>query len=383
VIPTQQSHDLSPVPEPRAWVATEKLRLFDNPYRGRVQAEVGGGTAVHLAGQSPKKKWSFVTLVDGTSGWARTDRLRISSDPLSSGTVQLPAAPAEPFVDDFETASGEWTTNGDAIRYADGALVFQQDDCSSYLRSCHPLSFSDAEIEFQVLSNGNMSVGLLFRWWNGYGYLTWIMPDDFLWVGKITDDRPFAPSITEASNPNNPRWTTWKILYLGTIDEVLQKHALNTIRVVLLGDVILIYANNQQVAEVIDRSYEGGSICFYAANLEGTSCMPGEARFDNLQVKQFSEDSSYEIQTATPEASVIGPTPTATSRPTVVDPTPEPGSKCRFMHVVRPGDNWFSIEYRYGVSMADIQQANQMDTSVNPQCCLNSGKEPAQILCIP
>ena len=78
VIPTRPIITMPPLPEPRAWVATEQLRLFDNPYQGQVQVEIGGGTAVHLTGQSPERRWSFITLVDGTSGWVRTNRLRIS-----------------------------------------------------------------------------------------------------------------------------------------------------------------------------------------------------------------------------------------------------------------------------------------------------------------
>jgi hypothetical protein len=374
---------MPPLPEPRAWVATEQLRLFDNPYQGQVQVEIGGGTAVHLTGQSPERRWSFITLVDGTSGWVRTDRLRISSDPLSLGTLQLPAAPAEPFADNFESASDDWSPGGDSIRYANGKFVFHQDDCSGYLRSCHPLSFTDAEIELQVMSTGNMEVGFAFRWWNDYGYCIWLQPSGSFSIVKISDHRAFARSIAEISNSNSPHWTTWTSLYSRTIDGILLDTAPNKVRIVLLGDVIRFYANSQQVAEVSDRSYEGGSICFYAYNRVGTTCVQGEARFDNLQVKQLSEDRLLAIQTVTPEATLAGPTSTITARPRIVDPTPQPGSKCRFMHIVRPADSWYSIKHRYGVSMADIQQANQMDTSVDPQCCLNSGKEPAQILCIP
>jgi hypothetical protein len=261
-------------------VATEKLRLFDNPYQGQVEVEVDGGAVVHLIGQSPKSKWSFVTLGDGTSGWVRTDRLRISLVSLSLGTLELPTAPAEPFADHFDTASGEWISYGNGILSTDGALVFRPDDCSIYLLSCHPLSFSDAEIEFKVISSGNVSSGLMFRWWNSLGYRASIEPNGFLWVGKVTDSRPIAQSATEKSNPWTLNRTTWKSLYYKTIDAGIQKGAQNTMKLLLFGDVIQVYVNSYPVAEVADRSYEGGRICFYAANLAGKSCMPGEARFD-------------------------------------------------------------------------------------------------------
>ena len=153
-----------------------------------------------------------------------------------------------------------------------------------------------------------MEVGFAFRWWNDYGYCIWLQPSGSFSIVKISDHRAFARSIAEISNSNSPHWTTWTSLYSRTIDGILLDTAPNKVRIVLLGDVIRFYANSQQVAEVSDRSYEGGSICFYAYNRVGKTCVQGEARFDNLQVKQLSEDRLLAIQTVTPEATLAGPT---------------------------------------------------------------------------
>ncbi|MCX6032886.1 MAG: hypothetical protein NT169_26820 [Chloroflexi bacterium] len=382
---------------PKGFVTVDRLRLF-NAFGGSGDfvAELRSGDAVKLLSQSSDGLWILVEPVKGSSGWVRADRLMTTTEaslPLASPA----ASPAVLLADDFHDPKSGWSISTNAsgsAEYDDGAIVIRILDCSYYWISCQQRSFMDVEIEVeaQLVTGDNPNFGLSFRWWDGYGYTFFIRPDGSYSLQKSIDRHPVATSITEAARPFPPIWTWWENLALGTSDAIRQKNQGNTIKVSVNGTHIGLYANDQSLLTITDRTYDGGQVCLMAFNYYASSgeCRPAEVRFSNITIRSLVNDRPVGAEQSTPPITPPWPTDPPGAQTTrvrleiptpLIDPSPVPGSKCRFMHIVRPVDNWPLIEQRYGVSMENIQAASQLDTSKNPWCCLTP--EPPQVLCIP
>jgi len=273
----------------------------------------------------------------------------------------------------------------------------------------------DCEIEVEVrISHIRAALyGLVFRFLEDNGYYFVIDPVGGYALGKI-----------EAGE-----WTRITY-YFAQSDAIHEGQQTNRLRLRVDGSQISLYANDELLETVNDTMFDGGQIGLMVKH-DDYQDQSGvvEVHFDNFEVRHLSEDialTSTPTPTPTPSIDrestvedkcqhmyVVGsdtlysvarrygvypedivvangpqsgydlmipgnvlciPFATSFADALKVDPTPIPGSGCRFMHVVREGDDFFGITMRYGVSQEDILNASGLE---------NRYPSAGTILCIP
>ncbi len=412
---------------PVALVKTAQLRVFDSFYApAYIVSLVSRAEFVSLLAESTDGLWRQITTVDGLTGWVWADGLiAIDNRDIVLPVVQAPTPSKILFYDNFnspESGFGSMDALSGMRYYQDGKYVIRISEPNYIWWAFRPQVYFgfDVEVEVVAVQGKQMLYGVAFHYGPNGSYL-------FL----ITHEGEYYLRIRKAQLADEFIWQT---LVQSSSDAIYTDGRVNRLRVQAAGKYIGLYVNDQLLEIVEDQSFWGGSIGLVVAS---SAEAPGvsEVHFDNLTVHNLTDWVKPEVpEDVTP---VMTPTPVITAsdicryqhvvqpeenlfrialkygssvsairyandgknddillqegfelcipksealpiyveRPiNAVNPTPAPGSNCRFMHVVRIPDTWYSIMMRYGISSEDIIKANGMG---------NSYPVLDQILCIP
>jgi hypothetical protein len=209
----------------------------------------------------------------------------VSEAPTPEPTI-VPATetPAEPqvtpvFSDDFSDPNSGWSTvDEDTYRVGyEGGEYFighvEQNDVSHW--QTHPFQvFSDFTAEVQIrfdTQDDFVSGALIWRWQDNDNYYRFriLNTGQYDLVKRV--DGEWLRLIAPTSSP-----------YLNT------GIATNTIKVVAVGDLIQLYANDQHLADFHDDSYARGRIGLFASVYTGSAISTG-VFFDDLKVSAVGE----------------------------------------------------------------------------------------------
>jgi hypothetical protein len=333
------------------------------------------------------------------------------------------------FRDDFrDSASGLGNNAGETgeMYYQNSEYVIRVSSYDWTWWALYPQSFMDCEIKVEArpISGENLAYGLVFRSWHDGRYFFVIYPDGGYYLRKVVDDQwlyvtGYAESdaIHQGHQMNRLRVKAdGPQISLYVNDQLLQTVIDTTFEGGQIGLIVqhFDYQDNNRVVEVHFDNLEVRSLAQYvmpAATLQVTPTpeskleqtpTPAPAPRDNCRFKhrvRQGEDlslialmfgvsvkdvrnangakSDAELLTEGNELCIPSQLSTWSMAEMPADPTPIPGSGCRFVHVVRPGDGWFQIVMRYGISPEEILKVSDIPYKSSDYV----GME--EVLCIP
>ena len=206
------------------------------------------------------------------------------------------------YSDDFNDAASGWTVSsgeGYAYGYEGGEYYVEhagQTDRARWVT--YPgQTFSDLTAEIQVRFDtdaGDVSGGLVFRWQDNDNFYRVRIYNTGEYDVKKRLEGEWQPLLNRADSPH-----------------IISGTAINTLKVVAVGDLIQIYVNDQYLADVADGSFREGRVGVYTS-VQTESPVTTRVLFDNLRV-YVSESGATDTQTepASTPTELAGETPGA------------------------------------------------------------------------
>lgn len=186
------------------------------------------------------------------------------------GGPQATPTTALPYTDDF-SAKGTWTTQNDIsadVKLENGVLriVVKQENLTVW--SLAGKSLDDAVVEVDAKPNGgpeDNGFGILFRVKDRKNFYHFEISSDGYWRAGVMKDGKWDNFDDWAPHPS-----------------IRQSSAANRLKVVMKGDSLTFFVNNQQIFQKTDKTFTSGDIGLSALTLIDK---PGtDISFDNVSV---------------------------------------------------------------------------------------------------
>lgn len=188
-----------------------------------------------------------------------------------------PAAPTTtplPYADDFSNPASGWATLSDVsadVKYDGGKLrfVIKQENLTQW--SNPGLKFADGILQVEAQSNGGPTdngFGVIFRYQDRRNFYHFEISTDGYWRAGVMKDGKWDNWADWAGHPS---------IQTGT--------AVNHIKVVMKGEMLTLYVNDQQISQREDKSFAAGDIGLFSLTLIDA---PGtDISFDNVSVTEI------------------------------------------------------------------------------------------------
>jgi hypothetical protein len=177
------------------------------------------------------------------------------------------------FADDFSdppSGWGIWNRDGGMVEYLDGGLHFQVEDDYFDFWSVAGKSFSDVQIEVDVLKRGgpdDNDFGIVCRYLNKDNfYMLVASSDGYYGIAKMKEGQYSMIGMDQ----------------LQYSDAILPGRVINHLRADCVGETLRLYANGLKLMEAHDSDFRSGDVGLVAGAYQETGV---DILFDQFEVK--------------------------------------------------------------------------------------------------